>query len=92
MSCSKLSKAMSLSSRVSSGSGERIAVMEEIIRSASEGPPKSAFSASGFRCRFVGGPVEGSLAVVEEFSTLHFRSSFMPGSMICRLGLDVVMR
>jgi hypothetical protein len=40
----------------------------------------------------VGGPVEGSLAVVEEFSTLHFRSSFMLGSMICRLGLDVVMR
>jgi hypothetical protein len=40
----------------------------------------------------VGGLVEGSLAVVEEFSTLHFRSSFMPGSMICRLGLDVVMR
>ena len=92
MSCSKLSNAMSLSSRVSSGSGERIAAMEEIIRSASDGPPKSALRASGFRCRFVGGPVEGSLAVVEEFSTLHFRSSFMPGSMVCKVRLVVVVR
>jgi len=30
----------------------------------------------------VGGAAEGSLAVVEEFSTLHFRSSFMPGSIM----------
>ena len=26
--------------------------------------------------------MEGSLTVVEEFSTLHFRSSFMPGSIV----------
>lgn len=30
----------------------------------------------------MGGAAEGSLAVVEEFSTLHFRSSFMPGSIM----------
>lgn len=52
------------------------------MRSASEGPPKSALRASGLRWRFVGGAVDGSLAVVEEFSTLHLRSSFMPGSIV----------
>jgi hypothetical protein len=30
----------------------------------------------------VGGAADGSLTVVEEFSTLHFRSSFMPGSIV----------
>jgi hypothetical protein len=29
----------------------------------------------------VGGAAEGSLAVVVEFSTLHLRSSFIPGSI-----------
>ncbi len=52
------------------------------MRSASEGPPNSALRASGLRWRFVGGAAEGSLAVVEEFSTLHLRSSFMPGSIV----------
>lgn len=82
ISCSKLSKAMSLSERVTEGSGERTADMEASIKSASLGPPKRAFKASGLRPRFEGGAASGSFAVVEEFSTLHLRSSLRPGSMI----------
>lgn len=55
--------------------------MEASIKSASEGPPKREFRASGLKWRFVGGAAVGSLAVVEEFSTLHLRSSLRPGSM-----------
>jgi hypothetical protein len=36
----------------------------------------------------VGGAADGSLAVVEEFSTLHFRSSFNPGSIVGRRELS----
>jgi hypothetical protein len=36
----------------------------------------------GLKPRLVGGAASGSLAVVEEFSTLHFRSSLSPGSML----------
>jgi len=49
MSCSKLSKATSLSSRVISGSEDFMACIDAIIRSASDGPPKRALSASGLR-------------------------------------------
>lgn len=56
--------------------------MEDFIKSASLGPPKREASASGFKPRLVGGAAEGSLAVVEEFSTPHFRSSLSPGSMM----------
>ncbi len=59
-----------------------MASIEARIKSASEGPPKRALSASGFRCRFVGGAVDGSLDVVEEFSTDHLRSSLRPGSIM----------
>jgi hypothetical protein len=48
--------------------------MEDFIRSASLGPPKRAASASGLRPRLEGGAAEGSLAVVVEFSTLHFNT------------------
>ena len=80
--CSKLSKAVSLSSRVTSGSVERMADMESFMRSASLGPPKREARASGFSPRLVGGAASGSLSVVEEFSTLHLRSSFSPGSIM----------
>ena len=73
---------MSLSSRVTSGSVERIADMDSFIRSASLGPPKREERASGLRPRSEGGAALGSLAVVLEFSTLHFRSSLSPGFMI----------
>ena len=56
--------------------------MDASIRSASLGPPKREFRASGLKPRLVGGAASGSLAVVEEFSTLHFRSSLSPGSML----------
>ena len=56
--------------------------MDASIRSASLGPPKREFRASGLKPRLVGGATSGSLAVVEEFSTLHFRSSLSPGSML----------
>lgn len=59
-----------------------MAVMDSTIRSASEGPPMRALSAAAFKPRFVGGAADGSFAVVDEFSTDHLRSSFMPGSMI----------
>lgn len=52
------------------------------MRSASLGPPKRELSASGLRCLLEGGAVSRSLAVVVEFSTLHFRSSLSPGSMV----------
>lgn len=74
MSCSKLSKAINLSSRVISGSEERIAAMDSRIKSASLGPPKRELRASGLRPRFSGGAADGSLDVEEEFSTLHLRS------------------
>ena len=83
MSCSKLSNATSLSSMVISGSEEVMACMEEIIRSASEGPPNRAARASGFR--FVcGGAAAGSaaLALAAEFSTLHLRRVARFGSAI----------
>lgn len=82
ISCSKLSKAIILSSRVISGSVERTADMEAFIRSASLGPPKREAKTSGLRLRFVGGAAWGSFSVEEEFSTLHFRSWLSPGSMI----------
>lgn len=64
------------------GSVEVMEAIEESMRSASEGPPKSALRASGFRLRFEGGGAFGSAAEAEEFSTLHLRSSFMPGSIV----------
>ena len=63
------------------GSGERMAAMLAFIRSASLGPPKRVERTSGSRVR-VGGSAVGSLAVVVEFSTLHFRSWLSLGSMI----------
>jgi len=85
-----LSKATNLSSRLISGSFERIADIEASIRSASLGPPKREFRASGLKPRLEGGAASGSLAVVEEFSTLHFRSSLRPGSMVgCEVGRGI---
>lgn len=89
ISCSKLSNATILSETVTSGSEVVIADMEETIRSASEGPPKRAASASGLSVLWGGGAV-GSAAVEEEFSTLHFRRVDMLGSIavvvfVCRL-------
>ncbi len=80
ISCSKLSKATSLSSREISGSEERIASIDSFIRSASLGPPKRAFSASALMV-WVGGAALGSVAEAEEFSTLHFRRVAIFGSI-----------
>jgi len=66
--------------------------MEDIIRSASLGPPNSEFSASGLSPRFAGGAASGSLAVAEEFSTLHLRSSLRPGSILVDLEVLEVER
>lgn len=52
ISCSKLSKATNLFG--SDMSGERIAAIDSFIKSASEGPPMSALSASALRLRFGG--------------------------------------
>ena len=49
MSCSKLSKAMSLSGTGIEGS--RIAAMDSFMRVASEGPPNMAFRAEGSKGR-----------------------------------------
>ena len=80
ISCSKLSKATSLSS--SEMSADWIAAIDSRIRSASLGPPMSTLRASAFRLvvRGAGGGEVGE--VVEVFSRLHFRRLFMPGSMI----------
>lgn len=84
-----MSKATSLSSRVRAGSAEVIEDIEESIRSASEGPPKSVLRASGFRLRFEGGGAFGSAVEAAEFSTLHLRSSFIPGSIVVLMcGVD----
>jgi len=82
MSCSKLSKATSLSSTLSSGSLERTACMEEIIKSASLGPPISAAKAAGSRPRDEGGAASGSAADAAEFSTPHLRRLLSPGSIV----------
>lgn len=63
-----------------------IAVIDDTIRSASLGPPSSAFNASAVRPLFCGGPDEGSFDVVVEFSTPHFRSELSPGSMMMMVG------
>lgn len=84
--CSKLSKATSLSDKVMSG--DWIAAMDCCISSASDGPPMSDFIASALRPRpdDRSGSVEAveSSRVVSEFSMLHFRSWFIPGSIIFR--------
>ena len=86
ISCSKLSKAVSLSG--SPTWGDCMAAMDSFIRSASEGPPRRALRASALRGRpegrsALGSVVEvGSVEGVSEFSMLHFRSWFMPGSMM----------
>lgn len=64
--------------------GERMAAMESFIRSASEGPPKRALRASGLMGRAEGGSALGEVDGVSEFSMLHFRILFMPGSMATR--------
>ena len=57
--------------------------MDDSMRSASLGPPKRVARASGLKPRFAGGAASGSLVVVVvEFSTLHFKREFMPGSMV----------
>lgn len=83
--CSKLSKAMSLSSMVISGSEDSIACIEAIIKSASLGPPKRAAIASGLSvdCGVVVWVADvGSSLLVAEFETDHLRSSFSLGSML----------
>jgi len=83
MSCSKLSKAMSLSSTEISGSLERIACIDSFRRSASLGPPKRAERASGLMLREGSAAAEGSEVVdALEFVTPHFRSSLSPGSIL----------
>lgn len=92
ISCSKLSKATNLFA--SEMSGDWIAAMDSFIKSASEGPPISAWSASALRLwledweasRLAG--LAGSVTVeleVEEgvvFSIPHLRRRFSPGSMV----------
>lgn len=92
ISCSKLSKAVILSSRVISGSVDRIADMDMFIRSASEGPPKRALRASGLIGREEGvlPSAEGGVAV-EVFSTLHFRRDWRLGSIV-RVVCNVVVK
>lgn len=86
ISCSKLSKAVSLSARAMVG--DWMAAMDSFIRSASEGPPRRAERAAALRGRAGLGEVvlvvvvDGSVGGVSEFSMLHFRSWFMPGSMV----------
>jgi hypothetical protein len=48
------------------------AFIDSIMRSPSEGPPKSAERAAGVR-EDLGGGADGSVLEVEEFSTDHFR-------------------
>jgi len=62
--------------------------MEEIIRSASLGPPIRAAKAAGSRPREEGGAASGSLADAAEFSTPHLRRLLSPGSIVV-LGEDV---
>ena len=84
--CSKLSKAMSLFSSVLSS--DNIAAIDCFIKSASEGPPKSELRASALIGRPEGRSALGSVVEVgsaeasAEFSMLHLRSWFMPGSMM----------
>ena len=80
ISCSRLSKATSLSGRVVCG--ERMAVMDCFIKSASEGPPKRALRASGLGGGRAVGAWGSEVSVDEAFSMLHFRSWFIPGSMV----------
>lgn len=73
---------------MTSGSEERIASIEEIIKSASLGPPNSAEKAAGsIRDAGAGVCAVGSAAVAAEFSTLHFRREDMLGSMIVFVGI-----
>lgn len=85
ISCSKLSKAVSLSSSVIWGSVERIADMERFISSASLGPPKRALRASGLMGREEGVLLSAEgfvVVVVGVFSTLHFKRDWRLGSIL----------
>lgn len=97
ISCSKLSKATILFA--SEMSGDWIAAMDSFIKSASEGPPISALSASALRLWLddwgasrLAESVEVELEVEEgnEFSIPHLRRRFSPGSMmkVCRVKGD----
>ena len=68
--------------------GDRTVAMDSFIRSASEGPPKRVLRASALMGRPEGREALGSVVLVgsvegvSEFSMLHFRSWFRPGSMM----------
>ena len=74
MSCSKLSKAVSLEGRAIVGSW--IMLMDSRIRSASEGPPSRAWRVAGSIGRGVGAGEEGSEAEAEA-SIDHLRRLFI---------------
>ena len=68
--------------------GDRTVAMDSFIRSASEGPPKRVLRASALMGRPEGRSALGSVVLVgsvegfSEFSMPHFKSWFMPGSMV----------
>ena len=75
--------------------GDSTAAMDSFIRSASDGPPRRELRASALMGRpegrsALGSVVEvGSAEAVSEFSMLHFKSWFRPGSMMERRGARI---
>jgi len=95
ISCSKLSKATSLSGRERSDEVERIADMDSFIKSASLGPPIRAFMSSGSRVLWIRGVSSvplvpfswGLKALGSEFLMPHWSILFRFGSMVGLFGV-----